>query len=136
MVIVSVISAKTWLITKEGFHNSAASTIANTEVNITTNGRPYIGAAIRSKEYVKEVESKINEWIANVQCLAKIAETQPHAAFSALTHGTIAKWTHLILTIPGIDPLLDAMWSTLLTALTGRPPPSVLERSLFALPRL
>ena len=28
----------------------------------------------------------------------------------------------------------DAMWSTLLPALTGRPPPSALEHSLFALP--
>ena len=47
-------TAKTWLVTKEGFHDSATSTFANTGVNITTNGRPYLGAAIGSKEYVKE----------------------------------------------------------------------------------
>ena len=132
-------AAKPWLVTKEVFHNSATSTFANTGVNITTNGRPYFGAAIGSNEYVKEeVESKVKEWTTNVKCLAKIAETQPHAAFSALTHGMMAKWTYLSRTIPGIGPLLrpldDAMWSTLLPALTGRPPPSALEHSLFALP--
>ena len=131
-------AAKTWLVTKEGYHDSATSTFANTGMN-NTNGRPYIVAAIGSKEYVKEeVESKVKEWITSVKCLAKIAETQPHAAFSALTHGMMAKWTYLSHTIPGIDPLLrplhDAMWSTLLPALTGRPPPSVLEHSLCALP--
>ena len=70
-----------------------------------------------------------------MKCLAEIVETQPHVAFSALTHGMMAKWTYLSRTIPGIDPLLrpldDAMWSTLLPALTGRPPPSVVQ---FALP--
>ena len=73
-----------------------------------------------------------------MKCLAKIAETQPHAANSSLTHGMMAKWTYLSRTIPGIGPLLrpldDAMWSTLLPALTGKPPPNALERSLFALP--
>ena len=132
-------AAKPWLVTKEGFHNSATSTFANTGMSITSNGRPYLGAAIGSNEYVKEeVESKVKEWTTNVKCLAKIAETQPHAAFSALTHGMMAKWTYLSRTIPGIGPLLrpldDAMWSTLLPALTGRPPPSALECSLFALP--
>ena len=56
----------------------------------------------------------------------------------ALTHRLMGKWTYLSRTIPGIDPLLrpldDALRSTLLPALTGRPPPSDLECSLFALP--
>ena len=108
-------------------------------MNVTVNGRPYLGAAIGSQEYVTGyVESKVNEWMANLQCLARIAETQPHAAFSALTHGLMSKCKYLSPTIPGIEPLLrpldDALCSTLLPALTGRPPPGDLERSLFALP--
>ena len=70
--------------------------------------------------------------------LQKIAVTQPHAAFSALTHGLMSKWTYLSRTIPDIGPLLkpldDTLRSTLLPALTGRPPPSDLECTLFALP--
>ena len=75
---------------------------------MTSGGRPYLGAAIGSQEYVTgQVESKVNEWISNMQCLAKIAVTQPHAAFSALTHGLMSKWTYLSRTIPDIGPFAE-----------------------------
>ena len=58
-------ASKTWLVTKEGFHDAAVSIFANTGVNVTPNGRPYLGAAIGSQEYVAgQVESKVNEWIS------------------------------------------------------------------------
>ena len=102
------------------------------------NGRPYLGAAIGSQEYIaRQVESKVNEWISNIQCLATIAVTQPHAAFSVLTRELMSKWMYLSRTVPGIGPLLrpldDVLRSVLLPALTGRPPPSDLECTLFAL---
>ena len=114
-------------------------TVSNTGVNVTTDGRPYLGAALGTQEYIaSQVESKVSEWTANLQCLANIAESQPHAAFSALTHGLMNKWTYLSRTIPGNGPLLTpldyALFSVLLPALTGRPPPSELERKLYALP--
>ena len=67
----------------------------------------------------------------------QIAVIQPHAAFSALTHGLKSKWTYLCRTTPDIGslkPLDDALRSVLLPALTGRPPPSDLQCALFALP--
>ena len=132
-------ASKTWLVTKEGLHDAAVSIFANTGVSVTCNGRPYLGAAIGSQEYVAgHVGSKVNEWTSNIQCLATIAVTQPHAAYSALTHGLMSKWTYLSRTIPDIGPLLrpldDALFSVLFPALTGRPPPSDLECTLFALP--
>ena len=132
-------ASKTWLVTKEGFHDDAISIFANTGVSVTPNGRPYLGAAIGSQEYVTgQIKSKVNEWISNIQCLATIAVTQPHAAFSALTHGLTSRWTYLSRTIPDIGPQLrpldDALHSVLLPAMTGRPPPSDLECTLFALP--
>ena len=125
-------ASKTWLVTKEGFHDDAISIFANTGVSVTPNGRPYLGAAIGSQEYVTgQVKSKVNECISNIQCLATIAVTQPHAAFSALTHGLTSRWTYLSRTIPDIGPLLrpldDTLHSVLLPALMGRPPPSDLE---------
>ena len=67
-----------------------------------------------------------------------ISDSIFHAAFSALTHGLMNKWTYLSRTIPDIGPLLtpldQVLCSVLLPALTGRPPPSELERKLFALP--
>ena len=106
---------------------------------MTSNGRPYLGAAIGSWDYVAgQVESKVNEWTSNIQCLATIAMTHPHAAYTALTHGLMSKWTYLSRTIPDIGPLLrpldDALRSVPFPALTGRPPPSDPECKLFALP--
>ena len=45
--------SKTWLITKEGFNDVGISSFASTGVSITSDGRPYLGAAIGSVEYVK-----------------------------------------------------------------------------------
>ena len=88
---------------------------------MTTDGRPYLGAALGTQEYI-----------------ASQVESQPHATFSALTHGLMNKWTYLSRTIPDIGPLLTpldhVLCSVLLPALTGRPPPSKLECKLFALP--
>ena len=132
-------ASKTWLVIKEGLHETARSIFANTGVNVTCSGRPYLGASIGSEEYVAEqVKLKVSEWTANLKSLATIAETQPHAAFAALTHGLTSKWTYLSRTVPGIGPLLgpldEALHSVLLPALLGRPPPSDQERTLFALP--
>ena len=80
--------SKTWLVTKEGCQDVALSTFAGTGVNVTSNGRPYLGAAIGSAEFVESfVESKVSSWLSNMGNLTTIAETQPHAAYSALTHG-------------------------------------------------
>lgn len=121
------------------FFDAAYGIAVSTELDPNGRVRPYLGAALGSQEYViRQVESKVNDWIANLQCLATIAKTQPHAAFSALTHGLISKWTYLSRTIPDIGPLLrpldDALCSVLLPTLTGRPPPGDLERTLFAMP--
>ena len=52
-------ASKTWLVTKEGLHEAPVSIFANTGVNVTPSGRPYLGAAIGFCEYVAgKVESK------------------------------------------------------------------------------
>ena len=131
--------SKTWLITKEGFNDAGLSGFAGKGVRITSDGRPYLGAAIGSGEYVKNyVKSKVNSWLSNVSNLTTIAKTQPHAAYSALTHGLSSKWTYLCHTVPNISnllkPLDDALRTKLIPALTGRPPRNDLEHTLFALP--
>ena len=77
-------------------------------------------------------------WSSLVSTLSEIAKSQPHAAFSALTHGLQSKWTYLSRVIPNIrdelSPLDDVLRSKLHPALTGRPPPNDLEYALFALP--
>ena len=109
-------------------------------MTITTDGRPHLGAAISSQEFIKgNVHSKVREWSSLVSILSEIAISQPHTAtFSALTHGLQSKWTYLSRVIPNIgdklSPLEDVLRSKLHPALAGRPPPNDLEFALFILP--
>ena len=131
--------AKTWLVTKQSHFDKASSMFDGSGVNVTLNGRPYLGAAIGSHEYIEEyVNSKVQEWSSTIKILSDIAKSQPQAAFSALTHGLLNKWTYLSRVIPNIShllvPLDDVLRTTLIPAITGRPPPNDLEYYLFALP--
>ena len=83
-------AAKTWLVVKPPFQ---AELFAGTGVNLSTEVRPYLGATIGSRDYTqKNVEQKVDECSAEVQRLAKIAESQPHAAYSTLTHSLSSRW--------------------------------------------
>ena len=131
--------SKTWLVTKGGLHRTADTIFATTSVKVTSDGRPYLGAAIGSPSYILSyVEGKVAVWVNDLRRLAEIASAQPHAAYAALTHGMMSKWTYLSRTIPGIGPMLkpldETINSSVIPALTGRPPPGDLERTLFALP--
>ena len=44
-----------------------------------------------------------------VERLLSIAVTQPHAAYTAFTHGLKHKWTYLMITIPNIDDQLQLL---------------------------
>ena len=132
-------ASKSWLVTKETFLSEAKAAFAGTRVNITNHGRPYLGAAIGTNDFVSTyVKTKVKEWISYIDQLGLIAKTQPHAAFSALTHGLSSKWTYLSRTIPDIYDLLlpldNAIRSKLIPELTGRPPPNDLEFNLFSIP--
>ena len=82
------------------------------------------------------MESMVSPWQSSLCNLTTIAKTQPHAVYSALTHGLSSKWTYLCRTVPNISnllkPLDDTLRTKLIPALTGKPPPSDLECVLFA----
>ena len=84
------------------------------------------------------VEEKVKGWSADVTQLAKIAQSQPHAAYSAFNKGLASGWIYVLRTVPGIadllQPLEDVIRFVLIPALTGRAPPNDIERNLFALP--
>ena len=105
-------------------------------MNVTLNGRPYLCTAIGSHESIEEyVSSKVQEWSSSIKILSDIAKSQPQAAFSALTHGLLSKWTYLSRVIPNIShPLDDVLRTILIPVITRRPPPNDLEYYLFALP--
>ena len=118
--------SKTWLLTKAEHLDKAEALFQNTQVNITTQGRPYLGAPLGNPDYVQSfVSNKVNSWMEEINVLSDVALSQPHAALAAFTHGMIHKFTYLCRTTPDIDQLLSplenlirsrllpAVWSTL-----------------------
>ena len=98
-----------------------------------------------SKTYLvvkEEYESKAKQLFADtdvqIKRLAKIASSQPHAAYAAFTHGLSCRWSYLMRTIPDIQdlfqPLESEIHQTFIPILTGRSPCSSLERDLLSLP--
>ncbi len=131
--------SKTQVITNKDCNAEANTLIRGTGVKVTIDGRLYLVVAIGSSEYVTtHTERKIKEWVSNVKSLAIIPTTQPHTAFSGLTHGLMRNWTYLSRTTSDIvlllKPIDNALSSDILPALTGRLPPSDLQCTLFALP--
>ena len=130
---------KTWLVTKDHHLRAALESFANTGVQVTSEGRPYLGAAIGSQEYVeKYVNEKVEKLRIELEKLVTIANTQAHAAYSAYTQSLSRKWSFLARTIKGIGPLLQplelTLRSKLIPALTGQQPVSDEIRNLLGLP--
>ena len=87
---------KSWLIVKPEYESSARSLFSDTSINITSVGRCYLGSPIGSEEYIIDfVKKKVMEWVAQIERLAMIAQSQPQAAYSALTHGLYGKFVYL-----------------------------------------
>ena len=128
--------SKTWLVTKDRHIHNAAKIFAGCVVNITSHGRPYLGAPLGSLEFIEDhINSKVGEWTASITILSEIASSQPHAAYSALKHGLSSKWSYLsTVTCHLLSPLDIALRRKLLSVLTGRPTPNDQECALFALP--
>ena len=131
--------SKTWLVTKDGHVGLASEIFGDTSVNITTKGRPVLGSPVGKPDYIKQfVAQKVEQWVKELEKLSNIAESQPHAAYCALTHGLSSKWNFLSRTTPEIylllQPLEDTIRTQLFPKLTGREAPNDLERCLFALP--
>ena len=130
---------KSWLLTKEQHLDKAKEIFQGTSVNITTHGRPYLGAPLGTSAYVQQfVKEKVDDWILDLKLLSDIAKAQPHAAYVAFTHGFMHKFSFLCRTVSILDSLLGPLeaciHSILLPSLTGRAPPNDAVRDLLALP--
>lgn len=132
-------SSKTFLVVKPDFEEKAKLVFEGTNVNITSRGHRHLGAVIGSTEYREEfVNEKIKGWCDEIRSLAEIAETDPHSAYSAFTHGMVSRWSFLTRTIPDISdlmlPLEEVIHQYLIPALCNRPPSSSTERRIFEQP--
>ena len=77
-------ASKTYLVVKQEYEESAKTAFADTEVHITTQGKRHLGAALGFKTFTEEyVTEKVQKWTGDIKNLAKIATSQPHAAYAA-----------------------------------------------------
>ena len=124
---------------KEKHLDKAERIFAGTEIHVTCEGKRYLGSALGTHNFAKEyVLEKVTTWKDKLERLSSIAKTEPHAAFSALTHGLMSHWTFLLRSIEGIanllQPIEDALRQQLIPAITGREALNDDERDLLALP--
>ena len=104
-------------------------------VQITTEGKRLLGAAIGNNDFEKKfTKTIISPLVQQVSRLAEVAQTQPQAPHAAITHGLIGKWTFLTRTssssiVKHLQSLEDAIRLRLIPSLTGRSPLGNDERS-------
>ena len=131
--------SKTWLIVKPKHLPEATKVFHDSGINITTEAKRHLGAALGGKSFVDSyVEEKVAMRVKEVEDLAIIAKSHPQAAYAAFTHGLTSKWTYLMRTVSVaqqcLQPLEDAIRQQLLPALTGKTDISDIERELISLP--
>ena len=133
-------AVKTVLLTKKERYNEAVAVFGDTGVKITTEGKIYLGGAFGSEEFTaSSVEEKVRQWAEEVDRLANIAKTQPHAAFAVFTHGLIGRWTYgirvsTLCADEALKPLEESIAQKLIPALTSQSAPADNIRALLALP--
>ena len=103
-------AAKSVLIVKAEHYAHAREIFKDSGIIVTMEGQRHLGAVIGTEEFKKEyVMEKVTEWVEEVKALSDIAKTEPHAAYSAYTHGVQHRWNFLLRTVPDISPLLHPL---------------------------
>ena len=131
--------SKSWLILKDPqLLYEGMRLFANSNINITTEGKRHLGAALGNSSFCGEyMQLKVDDWCREMEKLCEFAISQPHAAFSAYIHGQQHKLTYFLRTLPNIGkhlkPLDDIIREKLIPTLLGSSA-SPAERDLFSLP--
>ena len=130
---------KSSLYVKAAHIEEARRLFDNTGIKITTVGTRHLGSALGSDDFIQEfVRAKVEKWTSELERLSKIAQSEPHAAYCAYTHGFAAQWSYICRAIPNIGTLMEPLERVIrckfLPALLDRNELSDSERDLLALP--
>ena len=115
-------ASESYFIVKERKLSVARNVFNDSNVNITMEGKRYLGAVTGSdecrEEYVKDL---VNDWNIQFALLSSIAESLPQAAYSAFNSGF--KSNYFTRTIPRISqflyPLEETVKNKFISAITG-----------------
>ena len=96
--------------------------------HISKDGREYLGSAIGDQGFTR---AKVNAWTNEIKQLFISATSQPHAAYSAFTHGLSSKWNYLMWTMNAdqflFQPLEDVIRYHFLPAIQEREHSAILN---------
>ena len=132
-------AARSWLVVKPHTEVCAWEVFERTNINITTEGRKYLGGFIGSESGSgKYAEELVSSWCGQLKVLSKIAKTEPQAAYAAFVSGFKHKLNYYIRTFPNIkhhlgqlDALVEQVF---IPAVTDGHICSADERLLLSLP--
>ena len=80
--------SKSWLVVKRTVEEKAREIFGGISINITTDGRKYLGGYIGSESGCgKYAEELVSSWCDQLKVLPKIAETERQAAYAAFVSG-------------------------------------------------
>ena len=132
-------ASKSWLIVKPDKLESANLIFMGSNINITSEGKRYLRAIIGSPEFKRSfVETKVSEWVNELQLLAEIAKFHPQSAYCAFTGGYRHKFNYIMRTIPAIgdmlQPVEDVIRNKLIPSICENRACSDAERDLLSLP--
>ena len=92
------------------FKNTATNIFADTNAQVTTQGRKHLVAMLGSRTFIEtHVKYREKEWVDELNQLSDIARTHPHAAYCAYIHGLKEKWLYLARTTMNISDLLQPL---------------------------
>ena len=130
---------KSWLIVKDPAKADEAKQIFGDYINITTEGKRHLGAALGSQIFKEQYcKDMVENWLQELNQLCEFAKTEPHAAYAAYCHGYKGKFTYFMRTIEGLEcflqPIEDLLTTKLIPVLFGDITISQKERLLYSLP--
>jgi len=107
-------ASKTWLVVKPDHLQEARVVFDGSGVQITAEGRPYLGAPIGSDAFCNQfIANRITSYCQEISTLANIAAAEPQCAYAAFVHGVRHRWNYLFRTTPlqpaALEPLENCL---------------------------
>jgi hypothetical protein len=103
---------KSWLVVKPELKSEAEAVFKGTGVNITIEGRKYLGSPIGTEAYMDSfVTELINEWTQELLDLTKICSYEPQVCYAAYVFGLSKRWLYIMRTTPRVANLFEGLES-------------------------
>ena len=100
-------ASRTWLIVNNDFCDMANTTFKSIKINMTSNGKKYLGAVIGSRSYKEDfINEKIDQRIKEVKLLSKIAKIESQCELCCFISRYKHKLNYYTRTVPNISNLL------------------------------